>query len=90
MGILLAAVSPIVNGYYPVLLTSIAVASSLELARRVSNDDNTGAIEMAAAVSELCVVVTTRRMDVLRQFFMGYTRDRYCPDWTMQLSKRCC
>ena len=49
-------ISPIVNGYYPILLASIAVASSLEMALRV-NDARS--IEAAAGISELFVVAAT-------------------------------
>lgn len=56
VGVLLLIVSPIVNGFYPILLATIALVSSLELALRV-NDSS--AIKTAAAVSELCVVAAT-------------------------------
>lgn len=57
MGVLLTIISLIVNGFYPVLLASIAVASSLELALRV--DDTTGALKVASAISEICVAIAT-------------------------------
>ena len=53
---MLTIISPIVNGFYPILLASIAAASAFELALRVYD---ARAIAVAAAVSELCVVAAT-------------------------------
>lgn len=56
VGILFTLISPIINGFYPILLVTITVTSSLELALRV---DDSNVLKIAAAVSELCVVAAT-------------------------------
>ena len=61
VGVLHICLSPIVNGYYLVMLTTIGVASSLELALRLVfvDNDSSAMIRIIAAVSELCVVAVT-------------------------------
>jgi len=57
VGVLLTVTSPIINRFYPILLASLNVTSSLELALRVVDDSRV--IKVAAAISELCVVAIT-------------------------------